>query len=955
MIRVWGTALGVALTWLSSSTTYGVILAEFDFEAPANGDQVTNLGVGPDGILTENASIADGVLNLDNLALNDVMDPHGVELPLGVLNPFGGGADWRVAFDFSSEDGGGPLFSSDSGLCEDECNDAEQAGSLNIFLTGGGEVVADAWFIGAIGSEGGLNDGETHRVELAYTAAESLWELFVNDELAEEATWEYTRDPTFDRTRIGGLSNPDFGFEIDEGMDALAVQIDNFVIEAPSPPPVLATIDRATGAITVDSIVGDDLNISEFAITSSSGSLNADNWTSISGNYDSAGDSSVSASAWSIGSQSADELSEAGDAGTLVAGQSIDLGTPWLPSPLEDVRIAVFDTDQGELIQGAVSYTGDAAIYADLNSDGELNSVDWELFVAGFGSDLSGLTGRDAYFLADLTGDGVHDAEDFIEFSIAYDEMNGEGAMAALAGVPEPGCAGLLACGLIGLLAFRRRSGLACMAPLTIMLACAVFPAGEVRAELLAEYTFDSNTNDSSGNGHHGTLDEGIFGDGAPEVSGGVLQLTGEVGESMIIPIEDVNPFDGTSDFTIDVTFRALPHDDDAGHLLISSADFNNPAEPENHSMSVFIEPEGDIVYDNFFIGEVRLSPPEFVIDEAPHELRVTFDAPDVEGDPGTMFMRLDGTWLGVGEIAPSVPGINEHEVRLGSSLNEDFPFECAEGECFIREFLGDLDDVRIYDEAFVPTQMSAEVDRATGDIRFVGGEFARDIKYYELSSEAGALNSAAWGGGNFSAQDLDAGGDAGGLSWDTLTGSENRLVEAYLLGSSLFADGTSVTLPGTWNGGAEDLSLEIVTSSNETLNVAVNYVGEGSGNPGGAAGGLDCNGDGSIDALDLDCTNAAGTTAVLLAELGLLEGDTDGDGSVGFPDFLVLSANFGQTATYAGGDIDADGTVGFSDFLLLSANFGQAAGVAAVPEPASGPLLCASCLSLLFFGRRRR
>ena len=86
----------------------------------------------------------------------------------------------------------------------------------------------------------------------------------------------------------------------------------------------------------------------------------------------------------------------------------------------------------------------------------------------------------------------------------------------------------------------------------------------------------------------------------------------------------------------------------------------------------------------------------------------------------------------------PSTSGMLTSDTtnRIGSSLNEEFPFECFEGECFIRDFLGELDDVRIFDEAFVPTEMSAEVDRATGDIRLKGGEFARDIQYYEIGSE---------------------------------------------------------------------------------------------------------------------------------------------------------------------------------------------------------------------------
>lgn len=68
--------------------------------------------------------------------------------------------------------------------------------------------------------------------------------------------------------------------------------------------------------------------------------------------------------------------------------------------------------------------------------------------------------------------------------------------------------------------------------------------------------------------------------------------------------------------------------------------------------------------------------------------------------------------------------------------------------------------------------------------------------------------------------------------------------------------------------------------------------------------------------------------SALLTAEftIGGVQGDLDGDGAVGFADFLILSANFGQTSDVDPifGDIDGDGTVGFTDFLILSANFGK-------------------------------
>ena len=350
--------------------------------------------------------------------------------------------------------------------------------------------------------------------------------------------------------------------------------------------------------------------------------------------------------------------------------------------------------------------------------------------------------------------------------------------------------------------------------------------------------------------------------------------------------------------------------------------------------MSIFVTPESEIIYDNFNVGDVVIAPPEEIIDDGQfHNLLVTFEAPEELGDnadepnPGTMMMRFDDVWYEGGEIAPNIVGIEDHEVIIGASLNEDFPYECEGLECWIRNFKGELDMVRVYDESFAPTQLTATVDRATGDVSFNGGEFGRDINYYELSSEGGALNTAAWTSGNLDSQNLDAVGDGSGQTWDVLTHNDNRVVEAFLMGSTALEDGVTVTLPGTWNGTAEDLELEIVTTSNETLSVEITYMGDGTGNQ--------------------------GTGVVCDPNTG---GDLDGNGRVEFADFLILSAGFGnEVASHAEGDIDCNGSVEFSDFLVLSANFGQtvAAESASVPEPSTAVML--SCLLLIGSGLRRQ
>lgn len=86
-----------------------------------------------------------------------------------------------------------------------------------------------------------------------------------------------------------------------------------------------------------------------------------------------------------------------------------------------------------------------------------------------------------------------------------------------------------------------------------------------------------------------------------------------------------------------------------------------------------------------------------------------------------------------------------------------------------------------------------------------------------------------------------------------------------------------------------------------------------------------DCNESGNVDATDLGCVNDVATRDAVLASLGTVPGDLDGDGVVAFADFLVLSTNFGKDeASYADGDIDLSGGVDFADFLILADNFGS-------------------------------
>ena len=81
-----------------------------------------------------------------------------------------------------------------------------------------------------------------------------------------------------------------------------------------------------------------------------------------------------------------------------------------------------------------------------------------------------------------------------------------------------------------------------------------------------------------------------------------------------------------------------------------------------------------------------------------------------------------------------------------------------------------------------------------------------------------------------------------------------------------------------------------------------------------------DFDGDGDIDI-------AAASGHWYESNATAVRADVDGDGAVGFKDFLVLANNFGREddeVAKADGDVNGDGAVNFLDFLMFAANFGE-------------------------------
>lgn len=217
------------------------------------------------------------------------------------------------------------------------------------------------------------------------------------------------------------------------------------------------TVNRTTGAVTINNPVAAPFNIKQYSLTSASGSLKtgAGGWTSIdAANLDTNG-------TWTTQSLTDTNIAESNTGGTLdgapLAGNSANsIGNAWIKSKFEDVAFN-FTLSDGTTGEGVVNYIG-AASYArsDLNTDGAITAADWAIFYPNGFTNISALSATAAALKGDLDGNKTNDYQDFLLFKADFIAANGAPAFAALTAVPEP-AALVVALAAAGGLAWRRR------------------------------------------------------------------------------------------------------------------------------------------------------------------------------------------------------------------------------------------------------------------------------------------------------------------------------------------------------------------------------------------------------------------------------------------------------------------------------------------------------------------
>jgi hypothetical protein len=228
-----------------------------------------------------------------------------------------------------------------------------------------------------------------------------------------------------------------------------------------------ATVNRSTGEIVLDNETPLDFNIKSYSINSNFGSLDATHWDTITGN------TSIDPDPWSITAPAspattpfttsvAEQENAGGSGGAILAANSGNFpfgNNLWISTPIEDVSISLTLAD-GSVVSPIVSYIGTTAVAGDLDGDGDVTLADYAMLSANMHTDVSSLTGAEAYLRGNLTMDvGANkriNYEDFEDFVAAFDTAHGAGSFAAATGVPEPTTVVLLLLGVSAGFAFRR-------------------------------------------------------------------------------------------------------------------------------------------------------------------------------------------------------------------------------------------------------------------------------------------------------------------------------------------------------------------------------------------------------------------------------------------------------------------------------------------------------------------
>jgi len=747
-------------------------------------------------------------------------------------------------------------------------------------------------------------------------------------------------------------------------------------------PAVTLTVDRITGAISLNnsSSASSPLDFQGYSITSAKGALNADaaHWTPITGNYDVDGNMSIDGDdAWTVLTdpliEGSGDLSEfqlddnpgPGDGGSLGIGESLVLSTGggWIPSPDEmDLVMELTPTDaNGTPISVPIIYTGnndENLLRSDLNHDGNITSVDWDIFRQNNAADLSAYSLAQAYVRGDLDGDGDNDTDDFILFRNDYDVANGTGSFIAMIhGVPEPASLLLLATGTLLFGSLRRRAVPLARQAAVLLLVVLVVPLS-AQASVLSWYRMGD--------------DDGAL--TVPPTSDGQLMSTSEGTLSNPLgAMEALIPSTGTPRYSTTVpggTIRDPLNLVGTGDNFVNSWAFHaDAAEDKERAFAYATIPGGGFSYEAFIQFEdvseangIRFAYHRNNTDggwllelqsDGTIDAEFTHDTlASVTAFASTTTPLEDGRWYHIGLIWDGNSPDATDDIHIFLDYVEEgsanYPDGTSFGDANTTFFVGDVfgqREIRIDESRYLDGATAASgpddflrlatlqtlIQSVTGEMLLYNDTFDTiDLANYQINSPAGALldDNGSWN--SLADQNLDPveGGDDPGETWVESGGSgTNALAELFLLGSTALAPGDSISIGNAYNTAITDEAMTMtyydLAFGNKKQSGTVEFALLG-----------DMNGDGVLSDADVPLFIQA------LTNRSAFEAN---------PNAASLDADFI-------GDFDGNGLLDFGDIGLFSdavANAGSASSTA-VPEPTAGFLLSMALFGLAALGGGR-
>jgi len=285
----------------------------------------------------------------------------------------------------------------------------------------------------------------------------------------------------------------------------------------------------------------------------------------------------------------------------------------------------------------------------------------------------------------------------------------------------------------------------------------------------------------------------------------------------------------------------------------------------------------------------------------------------------GKSWTQFDGWREGQGDLVER-PDLAGRELQVG--LSQALFTDSSDVNAVYDDFsLQTGDDIQT-------TQLT--IDRATGEATFTNGtDNTMEVIEYEIESESGAIDSAAWDS-IAETGDADSGGSVTGDKWFELAGTGKTELAESSLGTWQIDPGESLSLGEIWRKGPDqfaDLEMVLQMADGDTHDVPIVFTGK----PFSQA---DLNVDGAVDA----------------ADWLTLRDNTFTDAAEGLD---ALGA-------FKVGDLNDDELINEEDFVLFKNRFNAAKGseqafarmLASIPEPSS---LAALVIGGLALSRRRR